>query len=206
MSIPRLCRRCRVWTFTLSFWILISGPVLEWPALEAQAQWIDEKIEEVYLTLEEALRIALPDSEEILTQTISFTPEQRKQVEAASGRPALEPYWTIYVGKSGGRVDGYAVVTEELGMYKPITSIVGITSEGRVREVAVMVYRESRGGDVRRKRFLNQYRGKRLEDPIRIHRDIINVTGATLSVRSMNAQVRKALAIVEEAFLRKGGS
>ncbi|PIQ82443.1 MAG: FMN-binding protein, partial [Candidatus Omnitrophica bacterium CG11_big_fil_rev_8_21_14_0_20_64_10] len=62
--------------------------------------------------------------------------------------------------------------------------------------------RESRGGEIRRKRFLSQYRGKGISSPVRINQDIINVTGATLSVRSMNAQVRKALAVVQELFLQ----
>lgn len=173
------------------------------PSAALEATPIDEKIEEVYLTLEQALRIVFPDSEEIVPRSITLTPEQQAQVDAYSGRPISAPNLTVYVGTRGGKIDGYALVTEEIGMYKPITSLVGIDAEGRVREVAVLVYRESRGGDVQRKRFLGQYRGKRLGDPVRIHKDIINVTGATLSVRSMNAQVRRALAVVHLLFLGK---
>lgn len=150
---------------------------------QAEAEPVDEGIEEVYLTLEQALKVVLPHSKEVT-------------LYAGTNLP-------VYIGKTGGQVDGYAVVTEEIGMYKPITSMVGVTPDGRVGEVAVMVYRESRGGDVRRKRFLSQYRGKKMSDPIRINKDIINVTGATLSVRSMNAQVREALATVQELFLKE---
>ena len=57
-----------------------------------------------------------------------------------------------------------------------------------------MVYRETRGGDVKRERFLSQYRGKTVRDPISTNRDIINISGATLSVRSMNAGVKRVLA------------
>ena len=46
------------------------------------------------------------------------------------------------------------------------------------------------------KRFLRQYEGKTLADPIRLNRDIQGVTGATVSSRSMNATVRKALALI----------
>jgi hypothetical protein len=45
-----------------------------------------------------------------------------------------------------------------------------------------------------------QYDGKSIGNPIRINRDIIGITGATLSVRAMNAGVKKALAIVETAY------
>jgi len=188
---------------TVGPWLLLSGPLLALPSPQAEAAEVDEQIEEVYLTLEQALKIVFPHSWEVTLEQITLTPEQRRRIETESGRPVSEPTVTVYIGQTQGRTDGYAVVTKEIGMYKPITSIVGITPEGRIGEVAVMVYRESRGGDVRRKRFLSQYRGKRLTDPIRINKDIINVTGATLSVRSMNAQVRKALAIIHEVFFQE---
>jgi FAD:protein FMN transferase len=172
-------------------------------AAETAAEPIDEKIEEVYLTLDQALKVVLPRSEEILAQEISLTPEQQARIDAYSGRPIQTSNLTVYVGKSGAQIDGYALVTQEIGMYKPITSMVGIDAQGRVQEVAVMVYRESRGGEIQRKRFLNQYRGKRLGDPVRIQKDIIHVTGATLSVRSMNVQIRRALAVIHLLFLGK---
>lgn len=180
----------------------MAGPILAPSPAPAHAVEVDEKIEEVYLTLEQALKIVFPRSEEVVPQTIALTPEHRRRIEAKTGRPFAAAQVTVYVGKTKGQIDGYAMIVEEIGMYKPITSMVGVTPDGRVGEVAVMVYRESRGGDVRRKRFLNQYRGKRLSDPIRINQDIINVTGATLSVRSMNTQVRKALAVIQALYLQ----
>ncbi len=85
-------------------------------------------------------------------------------------------------------------MTEEVGKYRPITFMVGVTPDFVVRDVAVLIYRESRGGDVKRRRFLDQYRGKSLRDPIDVHRDIINISGATISVRSLNAGVKRVLA------------
>jgi len=98
---------------------------------------------------------------------------------------------------------GYAIVGEELGKFRPITSIVAVGRNRRVKDVAVMIYRESHGNDVKRKRFLHQYRSKGPRDPIRIHRDILTISGATISVRSMNAQVRKVLAIIHEIYFEE---
>ena len=95
---------------------------------------------------------------------------------------------------------GYAIVGDEIGLYKPITFLVKISEARRVESVQVMVYRESRGGEVRRQRFLRQYKGKGGKSPIRINRDVIGVTGATLSVRALNAGVKKALAVVQAAY------
>jgi hypothetical protein len=53
---------------------------------------------------------------------------------------------------------------------------------------------------VARQFFLRQYRGKELADPIRLNRDIINISGATISVHSVNEGVRKTLALVQHSY------
>jgi hypothetical protein len=62
--------------------------------------------------------------------------------------------------------------------------------------VEILVYRESRGGEVRHTRFLRQYRGKTDDDPVRTNRDILNVAGATLSVTALNHGVKRVLAVL----------
>ena len=57
-----------------------------------------------------------------------------------------------------------------------------------------MVYRESRGGEVARRSFVEQFEGKSVADPIDKNRDIINIQGATMSVDSLSIGVKKALA------------
>ena len=69
-------------------------------------------------------------------------------------------------------------------------------------KVAIQV----RKSEVRRSRFLRQYRGKSSADPIRINRDIINITGATLSVRALNTGIKKQLVLVEAFYGQPGGS
>ena len=63
-----------------------------------------------------------------------------------------------------------------------------------------MVYRETRGGEITQRRFLAQYKGKRGADPIQLDRDIIGVSGATLSVQGANRAVHKAHAILQIIF------
>ena len=82
----------------------------------------------------------------------------------------------------------------------------GIGADFKIGGAAILVYRESRGGEVRRSRFLRQYRGKSSADPIRINRDIINITGATLSVRALNTGIKKQLVLVEAFYGQPGGS
>lgn len=159
--------------------------------------------EQVLLTPAEALREVFPAAASYASRPWRPDAAARAALEERLGRPLREaefPFLAVYDARS--RFLGWALVTEERGKYRPITFMVGVAPDGRVQDVAVMVYREDRGGEVRRRRFLNQYRGRDARDPIRIDRDIVNVSGATISVRSVNAGVRKTLAVVETAFGR----
>lgn len=150
--------------------------------------------ERVYLTREEAFREIFPDLEKVVLDVWRLSPPEVERIEtqARSGLPGPDPTTFRLLGP-GGSLLGYAMVLDEKGKYRPITFMVGLGPDLQVRGVEVMVYREDRGDEVRYGRFLRQYRGRGREDPVRIHRDIVNVTGATISVRSLNRGVRRAL-------------
>ncbi len=166
--------------------LLLLALALQAPALRAQ---------EVLLSREQALREIFPEAARTVDERRPLDAPARARLQSQLGRPVVEDEVDVTkVYDAAGALRGYAVVTEEVGKYRPITFMVGVTPQLRVRDVAVMVYRESRGGDVKRKRFLAQYRGKTARDPIDANRDIINISGATISVRSMNAGVKRVLA------------
>lgn len=156
---------------------------------------------EVYLTEEQALKILFPKAQKVLAEELRLTPEQKTRIEQRIGWKFPETSFRAFKAESNGKVEGYAVIQETIGKHRPITYIVGITPEGKVFNVEVLVYRESKGSEVRRKRFNAQYEGKTVQDPIRINKDIINVTGATMSVRSLSAGVKRALVLAEEFYL-----
>ena len=89
----------------------------------------------------------------------------------------------------GGRT---AWILDEIGKTEPITTGIVIDA-GRVEQVRVLVFRESRGGEVHREAFTQQYRQATLADDYRLDRTIDGITGATLSVWALNRQVRLAL-------------
>lgn len=157
--------------------------------------------EHVYLTEAEALQEVFPRSTRYVRRVITLTSAQQAAAERALRRPLGDreiPVTLCY--DAAGRFVGYAVVSEESGKYRPITYIVGVTPRFAVEKVAIMVYRESRGGEVRTPRFLYQYRGKTTRDPIRTNQDIVNISGATISVRAINAGVKKVLYLVHQAY------
>ena len=153
--------------------------------------------EQVLLSKDAALDVALPGHDKVVTRTLTPTPEQRKLAQRKLGRKLEEPSFTFYEGWKNGQVMGYAMVLDELGKHYPITFIVGLTPEGEVRDTAVMVYRERRGDAVKRRRFLNQFKEKGADDPIMVNRDIVHLTGATVSSWSIAAGVKKAVVLFD---------
>jgi DtxR family Mn-dependent transcriptional regulator len=160
--------------------------VLASAAAEARAQ--------VLMSEEEAVARILGPVDGVVRRDVGIGHEQRARIADAIGAAVPEERFTFIEGERGGEVVGWVYVGNEIGLYEPITFAVGITPEGTVRDVEILVYRESRGGEVSRRRFLNQYRGKGPDAPLRLDRDIINITGATVSSRSVTLGVRKALA------------
>ncbi|MFT5234146.1 MAG: Na+-translocating ferredoxin:NAD+ oxidoreductase RnfG subunit, partial [Candidatus Krumholzibacteriia bacterium] len=88
--------------------------------------------------------------------------------------------------------------------FKPITFLVQVKPDFSVEMVLVMVYRESRGDGVKRQRFLKQFRKKDSADHLRLNRDIVAVSGATMSSRGITAGVKKVLNLVEMLYGESG--
>ena len=108
--------------------------------------------QEVLLTREQALHEIFPEVVRIETERRPISTESRGALERTLGRHIPERDVEVTLVFAGdGSLRGYAVVAEEIGKYRPITFMVGVTPDATVRDVAVMAYRESRGGDVRRR-------------------------------------------------------
>ena len=156
----------------------------------------------VYYTETEALDKVFAKADTLWTESWSPTPEERTSLESALGWVVQEEFFLIHRARKGDQELGYALITEEQGRFKPITFIVHVSPTGRVEMVLVMIYRESRGDGVKRQRFLKQFRKKDVEDHLRLNRDIVGVSGATMSSRALAAGVKKVLAVVDLKYNR----
>jgi Na+-translocating ferredoxin:NAD+ oxidoreductase RnfG subunit len=155
----------------------------------------------VYLKPAEALKLIFKNSKEVVSEKKSLNPGQKSAVEKRLGTklaPKLaKDEWNFYIARSDGRIDGFALIDNEIGKTEPITFITAITPQGDIKEVEILVYREPIGSEVHDRRFLRQYEGKRGSDPIRVGQDITNISGATMSARAVSNGVKRALALWE---------
>ncbi len=152
---------------------------------------------QIFLDEKQASETVLRGCDSIAREERSITPGERAQLEKTTGLRFPIPKHTFFIGKRNGAPCGTAVVMNEIGKSEPITFMVGVDKDGKVADVALMVFRESRGGEVREPRFTRQFKGKKLKDPIRVNQDIMSYTGATLSSEAVARGVKKALALVE---------
>lgn len=194
--------------------LLSTGLPLAADVLAAERIWDSElrryvteddfKYEE-FMTEEDALKTVLPKSQQVRKELIRLTAEKKELIEQRIGWKFPEDSFELYIGQTGDKVDGYAMVHNTIGKYKPMTYMVGVDAKGTCTDVELLVFRDAKGSEVGRKRFNAQYDGKTVTDPIRINKDIINISGATMSVRSMSAGVKRVLVLVDEFYLKPAG-
>jgi thiamine biosynthesis lipoprotein len=177
-------------------------------ALLACAATTADAQERVHLDKAEALATVFPGASRVVELRHLLAPDELTAIEDLLGKRLAEGGFYIYAGWAGDAADapasapsGYAVVVSEVGKVRPITHIVEVTPAGEVGKVAVMIYREGHGADVASERFMQQYRGMTLDDPIRVERDVIHIAGSTLSAHAICRGVRKALAVVQVVLL-----
>lgn len=195
-------------SLTLSF---LMSPAMVW----AERVWDSElkrylteqemSMAEVFLTEEEAVKLMFPKSERVKKDLLRVPMDKKVAIQERIGWKFPEDSFDVYIGETGTRIDGYALVQNTIGKHKPMTYMVGVDDTGRVLNVELLVFREARGSEVRTKRFNVQYEGKTVLDPVRINKDIINISGATMSVRSISAGVKRALVLVDEFYLKPAG-
>lgn len=91
-----------------------------------------------------------------------------------------------------------AWVLDEIGKERPITVGIVVGDDG-IERIKVLVFRESRGWEVRHPFFTEQFVGAKLEDGRRLDRSIDGISGATLSVRALKKLARVALLLHRQA-------
>lgn len=139
-----------------------------------------------FFTTSALLKEIFKSSEKVTFVTFEKAPNQKKAD-------------VVYVATSTRAgavvVDGYAVVVDEIGQHEPITFGIATDASGLVTRVEVMAYREAYGGEIRAKRFLDQFSGV----PQKSADDVDAISGATLSVKSSKRAVARGLALIARA-------
>lgn len=156
-----------------------------------------------YLSAEQAARLLFPDADRFDAVDLQLGAAQMRKLEDAGVR-ARSARWRVNVARKQGSTLGWIVMDEVIGKFELISYAVGIGTDGAVRQIEVLSYRESHGSEVRLPAWRRQFVGKRSGDAIELGRDIANISGATLSCRHLSEGVKRIVELVQ--LFRNDGS
>jgi len=157
-----------------------------------------------YLTQEQAQRAIFPEATEFQRTMVPLNEDQRDQIEAVSKTRTPLPESTIWQVYKGSEAIGWLVIDEVFGKHEFITYALGIDASGAVRQIEIMDYRETHGGEVRDAEWRHQFVGKKHGDRFKLQKDIENISGATLSCLHLAEGVRRLMALHEFALKSAG--
>ena len=143
----------------------------------------------VYLSLEQAQAIMFPGA--------SFTPafktltkEQVGAIEKASGISVHSRDLRIWRVSTGG----WFIADQVVGKHEYIPFALGLDTDGAVKAVEILEYREAYGDQVRNPAWRSQFTGKKHGAALTLTKDIQNISGATLSSRHITDGIKRLLA------------
>jgi Na+-translocating ferredoxin:NAD+ oxidoreductase RnfG subunit len=145
----------------------------------------------VYLSPEQALAAVFGGQSDFKPSSLRLTKDQRKAISGNTGLNVRDQEIQVWSASDGTQM----YIDKVVGKHEFITFAVGITADGKVQGVEILEYKETYGGEVRRPEWRKQFKGKRLSDSIKLGNDITNISGATLSSRSVTDGVKRLLAI-----------
>jgi Na+-transporting NADH:ubiquinone oxidoreductase subunit NqrC len=151
-----------------------------------------------YMNADQAATLMFPQADRFESRTVAFDAEQLRRLEAA-GVSARSARWQVRVAQRDGATLGYVVVDDVIGKFELISYAVGIGSDGAIRQIEVLSYRESHGHEIRLPAWRQQFVGKGSAAPLRVGEDIANISGATLSCNHVTEGVRRIVAVIELA-------
>ena len=148
-----------------------------------------------YLTVDQAQRAIFP-GKSFTSAPVKLTAAQRKAIEQASGVRVLkdeQQVWRV----SGG---SWFIVDEVVVKHEFITYGAGLNADGSVKQIEIMDYRETYGGQIRDQTWRAQFVGKTSRSTLKLDSDIKNISGATLSCRHVTDGVKRLLSFYEIAL------
>lgn len=148
-----------------------------------------------YLDVDAAQKAVYPEAD--VFQQVVVNPNAA-QLQVLLGRTGEQPrHGTIRIWKATrqGKLLGHFFVDEVVGRQDLITYAIGIDADGKLRDLEIMSYRESHGGEIRNTSWRAQFNQRDSLDQLRFRTDIKNISGATLSSEHVTQGVRWLLAL-----------
>ena len=145
----------------------------------------------------EAVQRAFPEAQTLEKVALALSDVERSFIKEKTGSPWPSKELSLFVARSGGRLLGYAVEDNVKGKDLPITYLMAVSPDLRVKGVEILAYREAYGSEVRNSSWLRQFTGKSMLDALRPGKDIRSISGATISAQAVTFGVKRVLVVLD---------
>jgi len=96
------------------------------------------------------------------------------------------------------------VITDAvIGKFQLINYAVAFGTDGAIRDMEILSYREEHGGEVRTRAWRKQFEGKTGAAPLQLGMDIQGISGATMSCSHVTEGVKRIATYVQMVLARK---
>ncbi len=95
------------------------------------------------------------------------------------------------------QIIGYAFIDKAPSKTDEFDYLILLNKNLIIAKIKVLIYREDYGGEIGSKRWLKQFIGKKATDKLKYEKDIIAISGATISANSMTVAINQFLKNLE---------
>ncbi|MGH8505615.1 MAG: FMN-binding protein [Stenotrophobium sp.] len=143
-----------------------------------------------YLSLAQAQALMFPQT--LLTPDfITLSDAQVGAVEKIAGSRVINRELRAWRAADGG----WFITDGVFGKHELIGYAIALDAKGTIRQVEILDYRESYGGEVRMPAWRRQFVGKDDQSSLTLDDDIKNISGATLSCTHLTEGIKRLMAI-----------
>lgn len=149
------------------------------------------------LSQKDALALALPAGAAFEKKTAYLTKGQISQAEHLAQAKVESAVWTYYVARNEeDEAVGFVYFDRVIVRTMPAAIMVSLDADGRLRFIEILTFDEPEDY-LPRVRWLGLFKGRLLDDELRLSGAIRNVSGASLTSEAITKSARRLLAIHE---------
>jgi hypothetical protein len=172
--------------FKISFIGLILSPLL-------YAKGVD---------IESIIKGECGSSVKIIKKSMLLTHKQAKAIEAKAHMKLHSKIIRLYLANKEEQTYCYGIVLSRKVRTKKAAVLYMIDPKGIIKAIEILAFTEPPEFQPKEK-WISNLKGKKLDDPLRVGRDVPTISGATLSARNITEGARLALAIFDVAIKGK---
>ncbi len=135
-------------------------------------------------------------------ETTLLTKAEQSEVIQLANQKKIGAFVSRYIVRNESGIVGYAYLDKHLVRTLPETLLVAVDSNGALVGIKVLAFREP-AEFMAREGWMEQFHGRRVEDQLRMRRNVDGITGATITARAITQCARRMLAIHQVLEQRK---